>query len=350
MGIDIKRRKCFLVLQATGQIMNLKTGLILLGILLSIWTINSCSGKRHISTPVTIDKNVVTDVVYGSNVDWKGNTTSLKMDIYSPPDMQEGKKYPLVLFIHGGGYLSGDKKSANDKCSILADSGFIAVSINYRLGWTKGDGQCNGSTYELENAGYRAIQDANASLRFLVSEADKYNIDTNWIFLSGSSAGAITAICATYLNDANINSYYPASASALGSLTSASNNLTNRYSIKGISSISGGIPDTNLIKPGKIAPMILFHGALDETVPPEYGHFYSCANYPYIAGGVAIYRTVARNNVPAIAHILTDAGHGHDGESGYSDEYKMSETANFFRSLMQKAPLPSGIFYSSGTN
>lgn len=327
--------------------MNLKIGIISLSILSCMWTIGGCSGKRHMSTPVTIDKNVVTDVVYGSNTDWKGNTTSLTMDVYAPPQMIEGKKYPLVLFIHGGGYLTGDKKSASDKCSILADSGFIAVSINYRLGWNKGDGQCNGNTYELENAGYRAIQDANAALRFLVSEADKYSLDTNWIFLSGSSAGAITAICATYLNDGNIRTYYPASANALGSLASASNNLTNKYSIKGISSISGGIPDTNLIKTDKVIPTILFHGALDETVPPEYGHFYSCSNYPYISGGVAIYRTIARNNVPVVAHILTDAGHGHDGESGYSDEYKMSETANFFHSLIQKTPLPSGIFYST---
>ncbi|HNP22565.1 MAG TPA: alpha/beta hydrolase [Panacibacter sp.] len=330
--------------------MSFKTGIILLSILSCLWTISGCSGKRHISTPITIDKNAITDVVYGNNNDWKGNSTSLTMDIYSPPVMQEGKKYPLVLFIHGGGYLTGDKKSASDKCSILADSGFIAVSIDYRLGWDKGTGQCNGNTYELENAGYRAIQDANAALRFLVSEADKYSIDTNWIFLSGSSAGAITAICATYLDDNNIKAYYPASANALGSLVSASNNLTNKYSIKGISSISGGIPDTNLIRTGKVVPAILFHGALDETVPPEYGHFYSCANYPYISGGISVYRTIARKNVPVIAHILTDAGHGHDGESGYSDEYKMSETANFFHNLIQKSPQPSGIFYSTSKN
>ena len=39
-------------------------------------------------------------------------------------------------------------------------------------------------------------------------------------------------------------------------------------------------------------------------------------------GAFQVYRTIARKNVPVIAHILTDAGHGHDGESGYSDEYK----------------------------
>lgn len=330
--------------------MNLKAGIAYLTVISSISLLMvACSGKRHMDTPthVPIDKNVALDVTYGSNTNWKGEEESLKLDIYSPPEMEEGKKYPLVLFVHGGGYLTGDKKSAADKCTVLADSGFIAVSINYRLGWDKGDGKCNGNSFELENAGYRAVQDANAALRFLVSDADKYAIDTNWIFVSGSSAGAITAMCTAYLDDNAIKKYYPASFNALGSLKSADNNLTNKYTVKGICSISGGLPDTALITPNHAIPAILFHGALDETVPPEYGHFYSCENYPYFAGSLSIYRTMERNNIPAIAHIIPDAGHGHEGDSGYSDETKMKYAASFFRSIMKKSPLQNGIFYDS---
>ena len=81
--------------------MSFKTGIILLSILSCLWTISGCSGKRHISTPITIDKNAITDVVYGNNNDWKGNSTSLTMDIYSPPVMQEGKSIRLYCLYMG---------------------------------------------------------------------------------------------------------------------------------------------------------------------------------------------------------------------------------------------------------
>src|SRR5690349_1252126 len=100
-----------------------------------------CNKRHHIEPSIQNNSSLqaIKDIQYGINTDWKGNTEHLTMDIYEPTNMEKGKKYPLVLFLHGGGFLAGDKRSAAAKCSILADSGFVAVSMNYRTGWNKTD-------------------------------------------------------------------------------------------------------------------------------------------------------------------------------------------------------------------
>ena len=66
--------------------------------------IHSCSKNDHIVSSRAQNLNMVSDVVYGSNINWKGETEDLTLDVYLPADTGQGKKYPLVLFIHGGGY------------------------------------------------------------------------------------------------------------------------------------------------------------------------------------------------------------------------------------------------------
>ena len=52
------------------------------------------------------------------------------LDIYAPPD---GKKLPVVFWIHGGGWQTGDKSSVQQKPQAFVDRGFVFVSTNYRL-------------------------------------------------------------------------------------------------------------------------------------------------------------------------------------------------------------------------
>lgn len=323
-----------------------RTGLtfLLAPVLLSGFFMHGCSKRDEFVSPSANSATVVTDVAYGKNINIDGISEDLTLDLYFPRDTTPGKQYPLVVFIHGGGYLSGDKKSARDKCSVLADSGFVTAAINYRLGWDKGSGQCNGNETELENAGYRALQDANAAIRFLVANARQYDIDPNWIFVAGSSAGAITALCTGYFDDATVERYYPLSFRELGGISNAGNNLAVNYTIRGISSISGGLPDSNLVNRPDAVPVIFFHGTEDETIPLESGYFSSCTNYSPLSGSLSLYRVLSGNKIPSVLHLLPGAGHGRDGDSGFTDEFKMSNTACFFHSLMRKELPPSGIY------
>jgi acetyl esterase/lipase len=52
------------------------------------------------------------------------------LDVYAPPD---GKNHPVVVWIHGGGWQSGDKKEVQKKPQAFVDKGFVFMSINYRL-------------------------------------------------------------------------------------------------------------------------------------------------------------------------------------------------------------------------
>ena len=113
----------------------------------SYFTVLSCFLALFISFAFSPSKTVknhrqnlqdtnLRNVVYGSNIMADGKTTqTLTMDIYYPPNMVDGKKYPMVLMIHGGTFLNGSKENMGPICKQMADSGFVAVTINYRKGW-----------------------------------------------------------------------------------------------------------------------------------------------------------------------------------------------------------------------
>ena len=54
------------------------------------------------------------------------------LDVYAPP---VGTDHPVAIWIHGGGWHSGDKAEVDKKPQAFTDNGFVFVSINYRL-WT----------------------------------------------------------------------------------------------------------------------------------------------------------------------------------------------------------------------
>lgn len=293
-----------------------------------------------------------TNVVYGTAVDWKGNTTALTMDVYLPANMNAGTKYPLVVFAHGGGFVTGDKSFSAAKCKILADSGFVAATINYRVGWSDGGAvPCSGDTVELHFALYRAMQDMNAAIRFLVAHARDYHIDSNWIFAAGSSAGAVLANMSTYVSDSYASWRYPQEATELGSLTTADNSFKNKYFIRGICSISGCTEDSMLVNATQAVPSIFFHGEDDNVVPLDHGTYLYCPNYPKLYGTLCLYRRLRANNAPAVAHLLPNAGHGNNGDGGFSDAFMMGNASCFFHSLMRKDGLSqTGVYVGPDNN
>src|SRR6478609_5387964 len=100
--------------------MSMKMGSMykILIVVVSFALFNSCSknsSSYRIVTPptdTTSSADVITDLSYGSNIDWTGQTVDLKLDVYLPPDHVAGAKYPLILWVHGGGFLVGNKETA----------------------------------------------------------------------------------------------------------------------------------------------------------------------------------------------------------------------------------------------
>ncbi len=290
----------------------------------------SCSKKNQTSRslpPGSVTKNIV----YGSNKNYLGQQEDLALDIYYPFQTNpSGTKYPVIVWIHGGGFITGDKATADNLCRGFNDKGYIAVAINYRIGWNHTETDlCSGDTTQLKQAQYRAVQDTRAALRFLVSRADQYSIDTNWFFLAGSSAGCATTLHSAYLTQDSADVFLPGGRNTLGLLNNADNNLTNTYTLKGLGCMWGAIYSLGFITPGNAKPSIFFHGEKDIVAPVDEGYAYTCDNMLYVYGSISIYDRLTNFGVPAVIHIDPQGGHG-----VYSDQFRIDNTTCFFNDVM----------------
>jgi acetyl esterase/lipase len=93
-----------------------------------------------------------------------------KLDLYLP---SEGKNWPLIVWIHGGGWAGGSKE--NPPAAPLLRQGYAVASINYRFS--------NHATFPAQ------IEDCKAAIRWLRANADKYGYDPDRIGVWGASAG-----------------------------------------------------------------------------------------------------------------------------------------------------------------
>jgi len=194
---------------------------------------------------------------------------NLKMDIYLPKNDTLSRR-PLIMFIHGGAFYFGSKNDLSivEWCKHYAELGYVTASINYRVGFQP-------SLSGIERAGYRAVQDAHAAMRYLVANQETYRIDTSMIFVGGSSAGAITSLNLGYMTEETRPSttYKKGSSRDLGPIETSGNELKNTFTLKGIVDMWGAVSTLDVLKSNNI-PIIAFHGNADKIVPYDY-------NYPF---------------------------------------------------------------------
>lgn len=203
---------------------------------------------------------------------------TLKLDLYQPEGL-EGRR-PLILFMHGGAFYVGDKQEPAyvDFCRHFASMGYVTASINYRMGFHVGKG-------EIERAGYVALQDAHAAMRFLVSNADKYGIDTGELFVAGSSAGSITALNLAFMTekDRPESSYGGKglfNGNDLGTIDGSGNDIKAKFHIKAVANMWGAVSSTDIIGNSR-TDIVSFHGDADNVVPYAEG-------YPFASAGETI--------------------------------------------------------------
>jgi len=94
------------------------------------------------------------------------------LDLYYP---QAGGLWPAVVYVHGGGWIEGDKAEGQG-WSCLTDHSCLVVSVNYRL-----------ATPQVKFPAM--IQDVKCAIRYLRAHAAEHNLDPNRIGAVGASAG-----------------------------------------------------------------------------------------------------------------------------------------------------------------
>ncbi len=196
----------------------------------------------------------------------KAKDLNLDFDLYYPDD-DTLERHPLIVFIHGGAYYFGDKGALPMAtfCSHFAKAGYVAASINYRLGFKF-------TKTSILQCGYQAIQDAHAAVRYLVAHADEYGIDTSAIFLAGASAGSITALNVAFMTNSTRPPFIQEHNldAKLGKIESSGNNLHNKFTIKGVSNMWGAVHDLKVLSNHPVS-VVSFHGTEDNIVPYDEG-------------------------------------------------------------------------------
>ena len=108
------------------------------------------------------------DIRYGPDQKWN------KLDVYRPKNA-EGT-LPVIVSVHGGGWVYGDKERYQYYCMSLAQHGFAVVNFSYRLA--------------PKHKFPASLEDTNSVFRWVLLNAEKYGFDTARIFAVGDSAGA----------------------------------------------------------------------------------------------------------------------------------------------------------------
>jgi acetyl esterase/lipase len=244
-----------------------------ISIIVALFFVCTLSAQRYLN-PLFSNVNVYSNITYGAAINIQSQVQTLVLDFYEP-NGDSVLTRPLLIYLHGGGFSDTNQTKSLPHivafCDSFARRGYAVASINYRLDSV--------NTGLSNRAIINAMHDAKAAIRFFKSFASLFKVDTNLIFIGGESAGAITAMNAAYINQAN-EVLYPLTPPMNTDLSIEGNSGSPlpTSKVKGVLSFCGGtrhvstlpVFDTNAINVST-DPYILFtHGTADPLIPIQY--------------------------------------------------------------------------------
>jgi acetyl esterase/lipase len=238
---------------------------------------------------------VVTDITYLTANNWEA-----KLDVYQP-QAATGPS-PTLVYIHGGGWVGGNKDAAILNLVPYLELGWAVVNVEYRL-----------ARVSLAPA---AVEDCRCALRWVISKAKDYNFDTNKIVVTGHSAGGHLSLTTGMLPaEAGLDRQCPGSEDLkvaaiinwygitdVGDLLDGPNMKT--YAVAWMGSlpnrdeIARRVSPLSYVRSG-LPPVLTIHGDADPTVP--YSH------------AVRLHEALTKAGVPN--QLLTMPGGKHGGFS-----------------------------------
>lgn len=231
------------------------------------------------------------------NLSYGSESSSQKLDLYLPKNSTG--KIPLIIEIHGGGFVSGDKYPS-PHAYFLVPNGYAVAALNYRL-----------AKEAIFPAG---VEDVKSAVRWLRANADKYNFDINNFGVIGGSAGgyysSILGVTGGVRDfDVGTNLGYSSSVRAavdeygisnFSSLASETNN--SRAGWLGCSDVFSA-SCVNAAKASPVtyidsndSPFLILHGENDDQIPIEQSKEF--------------YAALQKAGVPSDLILVPNAGHG----------------------------------------
>jgi len=228
------------------------------------------------TTALFTDFEVIEDVAYGSSIELDGDVKDLVFDFYAPAN-DELEERPLIIWAHGGTFISGDEDDLRFLGEHFAALGYANASINYRLAEVVFENLQifdNNITELMADELIKATQDMRAAIRFFRRDAaengNQYGIDVDQIYVGGVSAGAITAVHVAYMDDLegaeSIAVDLPTLIEANGGLEGDSGNPGFSSEVSGVINFSGALASVDLIQADEV-PLVSVHDTEDGVVP-----------------------------------------------------------------------------------
>lgn len=225
------------------------------------------------------------DIAYVPNAD-----KLQKLDLYIPKRETPNSGWPIVVYVHGGGFVRGDKAEEGPSLTaakLALDHGFALASVNYRLG---------------EKLHVEQVAETKAAIRYLKANASKFNINSKLVAVTGPSAGGgMVSVVGTSANSENFKS----ALKAIGAVD-ADDSVIAVIDFAGNVNRGEGYRETNanLYVDPKDPAFFIRHGSADKNVPT--------------AQSVALAATLQKAGVDVDFKIIEGAEHTLAGMNFYN--------------------------------
>lgn len=216
-----------------------------------------------------------------------------RFDFYEPEGDTTAYR-PLIIWLHGGGFKFGNKKSGGLPLwsKTFARRGYTCAAVNYRL--SKQHPLKNFA--DLVQGCADAIEDVNMAIQFFKQHCQQFRIDTNRIILGGNSAGGIIALQDVYSSPAEM-----AQLIHKGGVADMADTSHNPQHVAAIINYWGALFNINWLKNGH-TPIVSIHGNKDRVVAYD-------DKKPPLNGSLAIQRMADSLNIPNRLKIFDGYAH-----------------------------------------
>lgn len=256
---------------------------------------------------------VYTDLSYG-------NGSANKFDLYLPAD-QGKESYGLVVYLHAGGFTTGDKSEDARMLQWLCSKGYVAAGINYTL-----------FSEENPNANvYTQSMEIKQSIPFVIEEAENYGYHIDRMAMAGGSAGGCLALLYAYRDASEApvpvkmvfegvgpSSFYPEDWKSYGfdQNPEAAAQLFSVMSGKTITAQMFGTDDYDEIMKD-ISPLLW----VDENTVPTVMAYGAYDKFQPYEGSIRLDAALTAHKVPHEYIVFPHSGHGLQNDNEQGIEY-----------------------------
>ncbi len=279
--------------------------ILLLGALAAPLGAQTTEAQRAAAVLGSVAYRVVPNVVYQVADGYEA-----KLDLYLPRGQQAPR--PTLIQFHGGGWTGGSKESTALRFLPYLEMGWAVVNVEYRL-----------ARVALAPA---AVEDCLCALRWIIRNAEQYNIDVSQLVVTGYSAGGHLALTTGIVPaSAGLDRQCPGNErldvaavvnwfgiTDVGDLLDGEN--MKRYAVQWMGSMPNRYEIAERVSPlsyvrRDLPPVLTIHGDADPTVP--YDH------------AVRLRDALTEAGVPNQLHTVPGGGHGNFSAAQYVEAYEV---------------------------